>query len=108
MDHAWTGLGDGLRRRLKPDAGGGPALRRRDRPPSGDTTRHWVSSNWCSAAKTQACLLGARIAGMDVAQLIAPQALALEQGIGAVAPADTVFPPPLLGEGISKACAFAP
>ncbi|MHB8309794.1 MAG: hypothetical protein ACYDCY_05180 [Metallibacterium sp.] len=75
----------------------------------GYTTRRWVSSNWCSAAKTQACLLGARIAGMDVAQLIAPLALALEQGLGAVALADTVFPPPMLGEGINKAArAFAP
>ncbi|MHB1616722.1 MAG: hypothetical protein ACYCUX_05595 [Metallibacterium sp.] len=48
---------------------------------------------------------------MDVAQLIAPLALALalEQGLGAVALADTVFPPPMLGEGINKAArAFAP
>ncbi len=48
-------------------------------------------------------LLGAQIAGMDAAQLIAPLALALEQGLGAKALADTVFPHPMLSEGINKA-----
>ncbi|OIQ79730.1 dihydrolipoyl dehydrogenase [mine drainage metagenome] len=48
-------------------------------------------------------LLGAQIAGMDAAQLIAPLALALEQGLGAAALADTAFPHPMLSEGINKA-----
>jgi dihydrolipoamide dehydrogenase len=48
-------------------------------------------------------LLGAQIAGMDAAQLIAPLALALEQGLTAGALADTVFPHPMLSEGINKA-----
>lgn len=54
-------------------------------------------------------LLGAQIAGMDAAQLIAPLALALKQGLGATALADTAFPHPMLSEGISKAArAFWP
>ncbi|SCC93636.1 putative Dihydrolipoyl dehydrogenase [Thiomonas sp. X19] len=48
-------------------------------------------------------LLGAQIAGMDAAQLIAPLALALEQGLGAAALAETAFPHPMLSEGINKA-----
>ena len=48
-------------------------------------------------------LLGAQIAGMDAAQLIAPLALALEQGLGARALAETAFPHPMLGEGINRA-----
>ena len=48
-------------------------------------------------------LLGAQIAGMDAAQLIAPLALALEQRLDARALASTVFPHPLLSEGINKA-----
>jgi len=54
-------------------------------------------------------LLGAQIAGMDAAQLIAPLALALEQGLTAAALADTAFPHPMLSEGINKAArAFRP
>ena len=53
--------------------------------------------------RQDARLLGAQIAGMDAAQLIAPLALALEQGLGAKALADTVFPHPMLSEGINKA-----
>jgi dihydrolipoamide dehydrogenase len=54
-------------------------------------------------------LLGAQIAGMDAAQLIAPLALALERGLTAGALADAVFPHPMLSEGINKAArAFRP
>jgi dihydrolipoamide dehydrogenase len=48
-------------------------------------------------------LLGAQIGGVDAAQLIAPLALAVGQGLGARALADTAFPHPLISEGISKA-----
>lgn len=48
-------------------------------------------------------LLGAQIAGMDAAQLIAPLTLALEQGLTATALADAVFPHPMLSEGINQA-----
>lgn len=54
-------------------------------------------------SRKDARLLGAQIAGMDAAQLIAPLALALEQGLGADALADTAFPHPMLSEGINKA-----
>ena len=53
--------------------------------------------------RADARLLGAQIAGMDAAQLIAPLALALEQRLTAGALADTVFPHPMLSEGINKA-----
>jgi dihydrolipoamide dehydrogenase len=54
-------------------------------------------------------LLGAQIAGMDAAQLIAPLALALESGLDAAALADTAFPHPMIGEGIAAAArAFRP
>ena len=60
-------------------------------------------------SRKDALLLGAQIAGMDAAQLIAPLALALEQGLTASALADTVFPHPMLSEGINKAArAFRP
>ena len=59
--------------------------------------------------RRDARLLGAQIAGMDAAQLIAPLALALEQGLGAAALANTAFPHPMLGEGINNAArAFRP
>lgn len=48
-------------------------------------------------------LLGAQIAGMDAVQLIAPLALALEQGLDATALAETAFPHPMLSEGINQA-----
>jgi dihydrolipoamide dehydrogenase len=48
-------------------------------------------------------LLGAQIGGMDAAQLIAPLALAIEQGLGADALANTAFPHPMLSEGINQA-----
>jgi len=54
-------------------------------------------------------LLGAQIAGIDAAQLIAPLALALERGLDAAALAETAFPHPMLSEGINKAArAFRP
>lgn len=53
--------------------------------------------------RADALLLGAQIAGMDAAQLIAPLALALEQRLTAGALADTAFPHPMLSEGIAKA-----
>ncbi len=53
--------------------------------------------------RADARLLGAQIAGMDAAQLIAPLALAVEQRLGAAALADTAFPHPMIGEGINKA-----
>lgn len=53
--------------------------------------------------RSDARLLGAQIAGMDAAQLIAPLALAMEQGLGAQALAGCVFPHPMLSEGINKA-----
>ena len=48
-------------------------------------------------------LLGAQIAGMDAAHLIAPLAQALSQGLDAEAIAKTVFPHPMISEGIAKA-----
>jgi dihydrolipoamide dehydrogenase len=59
--------------------------------------------------RREARLLGGQIAGMDAAQLIAPLALALEQGLGAAALASTAFPHPMIGEGIAQAArAFRP
>lgn len=48
-------------------------------------------------------LLGAQIAGMDAAQLVAPLALALECGLDAAALAATSFPHPMRSEGLAKA-----
>ncbi len=48
-------------------------------------------------------LLGAQIAGVDAAQLVAPLALALAQGLGARALAEVTFPHPMISEGINKA-----
>ncbi|MGE0072045.1 MAG: dihydrolipoyl dehydrogenase [Thiomonas sp.] len=48
-------------------------------------------------------LLGAQIAGMDAAQLIAPLALALQRNLTAAALAHTAFAHPMLSEGIAKA-----
>lgn len=48
-------------------------------------------------------LLGAQVAGVDAAQLIAPLALALASGLGARALAETPFPHPMLSEGINNA-----
>lgn len=48
-------------------------------------------------------LLGAQVAGVDAAQLIAPLALALGSGLGARALAETPFPHPMLSEGINNA-----
>jgi dihydrolipoamide dehydrogenase len=48
-------------------------------------------------------LLGAHIAGVDAAQLIAPLALALDQRLGARALAQVAFPHPMLSEGINAA-----
>jgi dihydrolipoamide dehydrogenase len=54
-------------------------------------------------------LLGGQIAGIDAAQLIAPLALAVEQGLGAAALAATAFPHPMISEGIARAArAFRP
>ncbi len=54
-------------------------------------------------SRKDARLLGAQIAGMDAAQLIAPLALALERNLDARALAATSFPHPMLSEGINKA-----
>ena len=60
-------------------------------------------------SRMDARLLGAQIAGMDAAQLIAPLALALERNLDARALAATSFPHPMLSEGINKAArAFQP
>lgn len=48
-------------------------------------------------------LLGAQIAGMDAAHLIAALAQAMSQGLDAEAIAKTVFPHPMISEGIAKA-----
>ncbi len=54
-------------------------------------------------------LLGAQIAGIDAAQLIAPLALAIERGLGAVDLAATAFPHPMISEGLAHAArAFRP
>ncbi len=60
-------------------------------------------------SRADARLLGAQIAGMDAAQLIAPLALALECGLTAAALAEAVFPHPMLSEGLNKSArAFRP
>ena len=60
-------------------------------------------------SRKDARLLGAQIAGMDAAQLIAPLALALERNLDARALATTSFPHPMPSEGINKAArAFQP
>lgn len=60
-------------------------------------------------SRKDARLLGAQIAGMDAAQLIAPLALALECNLDAHALAATSFPHPMLSEGINNAAqAFRP
>ncbi|HEX6556839.1 MAG TPA: dihydrolipoyl dehydrogenase [Ktedonobacteraceae bacterium] len=48
-------------------------------------------------------LLGAQIVGLDAAQVIAPLALAVSQGLGATALTEVVFPHPMVQEGINKA-----
>ena len=48
-------------------------------------------------------LLGAQVVGLDAAQIIAPLALAVNQGLGAVALTEVVFPHPMIQEGINKA-----
>lgn len=48
-------------------------------------------------------LLGAQIAGIEASQLIAPLTLAVNQGLGAVALTQAVFPHPMISEGINKA-----
>ena len=48
-------------------------------------------------------LVGAQVVGLDAAQIIAPLALAVNQGLGAVALTEVVFPHPLVQEGINKA-----
>jgi len=48
-------------------------------------------------------LVGAQIAGLDAAQVIAPLVLAINQGLGAVALTEVVFPHPMIQEGINKA-----
>ena len=54
-------------------------------------------------------LLGAQIAGLDAAQLIAPLALALERGLVAADLAATAFPHPMISEGLAHAArAFLP
>jgi dihydrolipoamide dehydrogenase len=48
-------------------------------------------------------LVGAQIAGLDAAQLIAPLTLAVTQRLSARALTDAVFPHPMISEGINKA-----
>lgn len=48
-------------------------------------------------------LPGAQIAGADTAQLIAPLALALNEGLDARALGEVAFPHPMISEGINKA-----
>ena len=48
-------------------------------------------------------LLGAQIVGIDAAQLIAPLTLAVNRQLGAAALCETVFPHPMISEGINKA-----
>ncbi|MDI3315232.1 MAG: dihydrolipoyl dehydrogenase [Mycobacterium sp.] len=48
-------------------------------------------------------LLGAQIAGVDAAQLVAPLALALNEGLNARALAEVAFPHPMISEGINVA-----
>ncbi len=48
-------------------------------------------------------LVGAQIVGLDAAQLIAPLTLAVNQGLGADALTEVVFPHPMIHEGINKA-----
>ena len=47
-------------------------------------------------------LLGAQVAGVDAAQVIAPLALALNEGLDARALAEVAFPHPMISEGINK------
>jgi dihydrolipoamide dehydrogenase len=48
-------------------------------------------------------LVGAQIAGLDAAQVIAPLVLAINQRLGAVALTEVVFPHPMIQERINKA-----
>jgi len=48
-------------------------------------------------------LVGAQIVGLDAAQVIAPLAFAINQGLGAAALTEVVFPHPMIVEGINKA-----
>ena len=48
-------------------------------------------------------LVGAQVVGLDAAQLIAPLTLAVNQGLGADALTEVVFPHPMIHEGINKA-----
>ncbi len=50
-----------------------------------------------------ACLLGAQVAGIDAAQLIAPLAIAVRERLSARALAEVAFPHPMVSEGIAKA-----
>ncbi len=49
------------------------------------------------------CLLGAQIAGIDAAQLIAPLALAVSRHLDAHALTNVIFPHPMISEGINNA-----
>jgi dihydrolipoamide dehydrogenase len=48
-------------------------------------------------------LVGAQIVGLDAAQIIAPLTLAINQGLGANALTEVIFPHPMIQEGINKA-----
>ncbi len=48
-------------------------------------------------------LVGAQVVGLDAAQVIAPLTLAVNQGLGADALTEVVFPHPMIQEGINKA-----
>lgn len=54
-------------------------------------------------AKPTGRLIGAQIAGLDAAQVIAPLALAVHTGTTAATLSFMAFPYPMVSEGISKA-----
>ena len=54
-------------------------------------------------ARRTGILIGAQIAGLDAAQVIAPLALAVQTRATAAALAETPFPHPMISEGIGKA-----
>ena len=54
-------------------------------------------------ARQSGCLIGAQIAGLDAAQVIAPLALAVSSGTTAGSLSFMAFPHPMISEGINKA-----
>ena len=54
-------------------------------------------------ARHTGSLIGAQVAGLDAAHVIAPLALAVQTGATAAVLADAAFPHPMITEGINKA-----